>query len=526
MTTTIMTTTNNAIRRTLICIVSYEAENEIESVLKRIPAEIWDSEEYHVLLSDDASKDKTVEKAIGAFMQLGKNNTILKLNKNQGYGGNQKICYRFAIEHDYDFVVLLHGDGQYDPELVTVFINYFYEKQVDVVLGSRMMKLKEARKGGMPYYKLIGNVILTKIQNYICNRNLSEYHTGYRAYTTKFLKKIPFELNSNDFHFDTEILLQSFHYQCKIFEFLIPTYYGDEICRVSGLNYAWKVLLSTFAYRLQKMGLLVSLKYPHSGREIYQDKTDDPNSTHYSGREIYQDKTDDPNSTHCIALNYLQKQAKLSSGYRLLDIGCGSGHIAKKLNSYAVESTGIDLFPPKVQEFHQFFQMDLEKEQWRLDITEFNSVLLLDVIEHLSNPELFLLSLRNQMKKESIPNVIISVPNVGFVTIRLNLLLGRFNYADRGILDISHKRFFTINSFKKILTETGFDIQNIYGVGVPFQTLGKSRLFRLLGRISSFMAKACPALFAFQILAVTQPQSTTYQLIKDSILSREHSHCN
>jgi len=198
-------------KRTLICIVAYQAEDHIEQVLRHLPKKIWDSEEYHVLLSDDASSDDTTDKAKYALKELGTNYTILKLHKNQGYGGNQKVCYRYAIEQKFDRVILLHGDGQYAPELVLEFVKQLEEQCVDIVLGSRMMRLASAKQGRMPFYKIIGNFILTWIQNKISNKKLSEFHTGYRAYTTKFLKSIPFELNSNDFDFDTEILLQAFH---------------------------------------------------------------------------------------------------------------------------------------------------------------------------------------------------------------------------------------------------------------------------------------------------------------------------
>lgn len=488
----------NNIKRTLICIVAYQAERHVEEVLRRLPKDIWNSKEYHVLLSDDASSDDTTGKAKQTLKELGANYTIFKLHRNQGYGGNQKVCYRYAIEQRFDRVILIHGDGQYAPELVFEFIKRFDEQCVDIVLGSRMMKIASAKQGKMPLYKIIGNFILTWIQNKISQQKLSDFHTGYRGYTTEFLKSIPFELNSNGFDFDTEILLQAFHSNAKIYEFLIPIHYGDEVSRVSGMKYAWQVFTATLNFRVQQLGIKVSLKFPHSANQMYRDKTDDPNST------------------HSYALNLILSEfADFSTDHKdILDIGCGPGHLAKKLIDYPVNITGIDYFPPENSCFYKFINMDLERDKWKIDITEYDHVLILDVIEHFFDPEGFLLKLRNHMKRFRTPKIMICTPNIGFILIRLNLLFGQFNYADRGILDVTHRRLFTIKTFKNLLIETGYEIENIRGIGVPFQTLGKNKLFKIFGQLSAIMAKIYPSLFAFQLFAVIRPKPTTYQLIE------------
>jgi glycosyltransferase involved in cell wall biosynthesis len=481
--------------RILICIVSYEAQQHIESVLERLPPEIWGSPDYHILLSDDASTDNTVEVAQKRLENLGKNHTILKLVVNQGYGGNQKVCYRFAIDNHFDIAILLHGDGQYAPELVKEFVKISQNIPLDIVLGSRMMDLRLARKGGMPFYKLFGNLILTRIQNYLSGGTFSEFHTGYRAYSTRFLERVPFELNGDGFHFDTEILLQGLHADAKIHEFLIPTHYGDEICRVAGLRYSLDVIMSSFRYRLQRVGLLTSLQYPHSANHIYQDKTDDPNST------------------HSVAIKYMDKKKKFH-GQRVLDIGCGPGHLAQKLRKLGYTVTGIDQYEPTSSDLDEFIKVDLENSACEIDISKYITVFMLDIIEHLSSPEKFLLSLRYKMTSPEIPNLIISTPNVGFILVRINLLFGRFQYADRGILDVGHKRLFTLKTFKSLLSETKYKILEVHGIGVPFQTLGKGPVFRILGTLSSFMARLYPSLFAFQFLIIAKPKPTSYQLIE------------
>ena len=137
---------------------------------------------------------------------------VLKNDLNQGYGGNQKIGYYYAIANHFDVVVLLHGDGQYAPEQLPILLKPFTRNQdkPDAVFGSRMLNRRQAIRGGMPYYKYVGNQVLTAAQNFLLGSNLSEFHTGYRLYSVEQLNKIPFDLNTNDFHFDTEIIVQLF----------------------------------------------------------------------------------------------------------------------------------------------------------------------------------------------------------------------------------------------------------------------------------------------------------------------------
>ena len=174
--------------------VCYNAEHTIEPVLDRIPQSVWENEKYQteVLIIDDQSPDKTFEKA-HQYSTLHPNRriTVLYNPQNQGYGGNQKIGYCYAIKNNFDAVVLLHGDGQYAPEYLEQMILPILNNDADVVFGSRMLNRLDALKGKMPLYKWFGNQILTFIQNKILKSNLSEFHSGYRAYSIKTLSDIP-----------------------------------------------------------------------------------------------------------------------------------------------------------------------------------------------------------------------------------------------------------------------------------------------------------------------------------------------
>src|SRR5262249_49701874 len=151
--------------------------------------------------------------------------TVLFNPINQGYGGNQKIGYYYALRKGFDFVVLLHGDGQYAPEYLPGLIRPLKDGAADACFGSRMMIRGGALKGGMPLYKFFGNKILTWFENRMLRTSLTEFHSGYRAYGVAALKQIPFELNTNDFHFDTEIIVQFVIAGLRIVEVPIPTYY-------------------------------------------------------------------------------------------------------------------------------------------------------------------------------------------------------------------------------------------------------------------------------------------------------------
>lgn len=484
----------------LVFIVAYFAADHIRSVFERIDANLLKNDDVHILVIDDASTDSSSETAADWVKQNGyKNITILRNPVNQGYGGNQKIGYRFAVDNGFDYVILLHGDGQYAPELLPDFIKIWKDTQADVVLGSRMHSVASARKGGMPIYKILGNKVLTTFQNAVCGQNLSEYHTGYRAYSTKYLRSVPFEVNTNDFHFDTEILLQAFQTDAKIAELHIPTHYGDEICRVNGLRYAKDVAIATLQYRLNKIGMFCTLKYRNIGTNIYENNKD----------QKY--------SSYAVALEQVKKFAPK----RLLDIGCGHGYVAKACADTSVQVTGIDSTKPPAENYmEEFILADVEKDELPVDPLSYDMVLMMDVIEQLSNPEEFLLKLRNETTADLVgskaPVVIISTPNIAFASIRAGLLFGRFNYGDRGILNINHKRLFTSASLKQALTDCGYVIEDWQAVGPPFELVLKGSLGNTLSAICNGLAKLFPDLFGFQFVATCRPKPGVKQLLNRS----------
>src|SRR5215218_7037771 len=217
-------------KRIGILVVAYNAASTLAQVLDRIPRDFAPRID-EILVGDDHSQDSTYLVGVGYQQESGDLPlTVVRHPENLGYGGNQKAGYRWAIENDLDIVVLLHGDGQYAPELLPEMVAPLERDEADAVFGSRMLLSGAARRGGMPMYKYLGNRVLTRVENSVAGMNLSEWHSGYRAYSVAALANIPFERNSNGFDFDTEIILQLKEAKKRIVEIPIPTYYGDEIC--------------------------------------------------------------------------------------------------------------------------------------------------------------------------------------------------------------------------------------------------------------------------------------------------------
>lgn len=239
-------------KKFLIFIPAYNVENEIYSVFKRIPKKIFVNKNVKILVINDNSTDRT-SKIIFKI----KNNFkfpihVYKSKKNLGYGGVQKFAFNYAIKKKFDFVIMLHGDGQYRPESLPKIIKAYNNEKNDAVFGSRMMSYKSALKGGMPIYKFLGNIFLTFVQNLILGSNMSEFHSGYRSYKVSKLKKINFKRKSNYYHFDTEMVIEFLNKKFKILEIPQPTFYGDEVSHLKSIPYGLKVLWVTFKSKFDK----------------------------------------------------------------------------------------------------------------------------------------------------------------------------------------------------------------------------------------------------------------------------------
>ena len=486
--------------RVLIFIVAYNAGSRLPTVLKRIPDSVFSNYDVNVLIIDDFSNDDTFELSINANVDLGLpvNIRVLQNQENQGYGGNQKLGYHYAIKYNFDYVVLLHGDGQYAPEVMPELLEKIISEKADAIFGSRMLS-GLAIKEGMPAYKYIGNRILTFMQNGLLGTKLSEFHSGYRIYKVSKLASTKFELNTNDFHFDTQIIIQLVKSKAKIIELPIPTYYGDEICHVDGIKYAYDVMVSTIKAKAQDYYILYDRKYDL--------ETDD--------NQRYVAKGNFP-SPHKFVLDRLSKASKPT----VLDVGCAGGYVTADLVKHGARVTGVDLYPVENESsFVNFYQCDLDQGLPAQIQSKYDYILLLDIIEHLKQPEHFMTELKKVSTSGNTPELIISTGNIGFIIIRLMLLFGQFNYGKKGILDLTHTRLFTFKSLKAMLEQCGYKVKSMQGIPVPFPLLlNNTKFSSFLLSINKFFIRISKTLFSYQMIMVAEPISSLEEILQQSEL--------
>jgi glycosyltransferase involved in cell wall biosynthesis len=233
--------------RVAVVLPAYNAARTLEKTVSEIPKDIVDA----ILLVDDFSSDDTVDIARRLGLQ------VFQHEQNFGYGRNQKTCYAEALQLDADIVVMLHPDYQYQPRLVLPMAALIASGIYDVVLGSRILG-GQALKGGMPVYKYVSNRFLTFVENLFTGAKLSEYHTGYRAFSRNLLESLPLLRNSDDFVFDNEMLVQAIYFGHRIGEISCPTLYFPEASSINfrrSVRYGFGVFWTSIRYRLQKWGL-------------------------------------------------------------------------------------------------------------------------------------------------------------------------------------------------------------------------------------------------------------------------------
>ena len=459
-----------------VLVVAYNAESTLRWVLDRIPSDLR-AELAEVLVMDDHSSDSTFDVAHG-YVASGTDIplTIIRHDRNLGYGGNQKAGYRYAIDHGWDAVVLLHGDGQYAPEKMADLLSPIVDGDADAVFGSRMLDPGGALRGGMPRYKYVGNRILTTAQNAITGARLSEWHSGYRAYRVSALAELPIVGNSDDFDFDTEIILQLLGADKRIVEVPIPTYYGDEISRVNGIAYARDIMIDTVRHRLGEYGF---------GRGDLGRK-----------HEPYEYKPS-PNSSHAIVLELVPAGRPL----KILDVGCGPGWVAAELRRRGHHVTGVDLVADEAigERTDRFFVADVERGLPDEVGEGYDVVIAADVIEHVRNPDELLADLAGRMDPTG--TIIASVPNFGHWYPRLRTVAGLFDYDQRGILDRTHVRFFTRRSFRRALANTGLVTTAESYAGLPLDVLGVDGVLGSVVATGDGLARRVwPTLFAYQFV--------------------------
>lgn len=485
--------------KVLVFIVAYNAAKKIASVLDRIPATLGGDYDVQALVIDDCSADDTAEVARRHADGRGFPYPLVVLRNpvNLGYGGNQKVGYRYAIAQGFDVVVLLHGDGQYAPEKIGALLQPFRDRPgLAAVLGSRMLTKAVALKGGMPLYKFLGNQVLTWFQNRLLGSRLSEFHTGYRAYATRTLASLPFEYNTDDFHFDTEIIVQLLFSRSQIEEVAIPTHYGDEVCHVNGMKYAGDVMRASLKGRFISLGVFHDPKFDVQPASVRK----------YVSKLAFR-------STHSVAFDLVPE------GATVVDLGCADGYLSEALASRkGCRVIATDLEPEKSIPGCEYQRCDLNRELPAVDWATVNTVLMMDVIEHLADPEAFLHRLRAALSANRGATVIMSSGNVCFFVTRFMMLLGQFNYGKRGILDLTHTRLFTGASLDRLLRYAGYRVERTRAIPAPYPlAIGLNAVSKSMLLVNGALARVLPGLFAYQTLIVARPRPTPNFLLESAL---------
>jgi glycosyltransferase involved in cell wall biosynthesis len=471
------------VKRICILVVSYNAADLLIKTLDRIPREVVEQVE-EILVYDDASHDESYARALDYKQQHGFTKLkVIRNQQNRGYGGNQKRGYQYVLHRCFDVVVLLHGDGQYAPEILPQLLAPVLAGEADMVLGSRMMPGCDPRKGGMPLYKYLGNRILSGMQRRLTGLRLAEYHSGYRAYSCAALRTLPLVRNTDNWHFDTQILLQLHTHGFRIREVPIPTFYGDEISRVNGIPYAAHCVWECLKYRFTRMSVWRS--------ELY-----DATSPQYEMK-------DHAGSSHSTMLKLLAAAPKPS---RVLDIGVAAGYLDRELQRQGHLVTGIEQDPESAElarpYCHELVIGDVEAMDLRGYAAQFDYVILGDVLEHMKDPGGTLRRILETLKPGG--RVIACVPNVANLYVRMGLLFGRFRYEPRGIMDSSHLRFFTLRTFRELIQGAGLEIQSLNVTPVPLPMLfpkrARSGWFRTLHNTVLGMTRVFKKLLGYQFI--------------------------
>ncbi len=466
-------------KRIGIIVVAYNAASTLAKVLDRIPHEFI-PRITQILICDNASEDQTYLVGLGYKQVDGRNLPleVLRNPANLGYGGNQKIGYEWAIEHGLDIVVLLHADGQYAPEMLPDIVAPLERGEADAVFGSRMLTPGGARKGGMPIYKVIGNKVLSTIENRLAGTHLSEWHSGYRAYSVAALRDVPFQRNSNEYDFDTEIIIQFHEAGKRIMEIPMPTYYGDEISYVNGPRYAKDIVKDVVRYRAHKIGIgkgdtafATSLYEPKSGAETA------------TGRMLAWLSGHDPAR---ILLTGAEAEL-LAPELR------GAGHDVTVIVDPGHEPVTSDGDGPVVADLDDGIPPSVG--------AGFDLVVGVDVLGRVRDTAALLAEIRRVLKPGG--QFLVSVPNFGHWYPRTRVLSGHWSYDDRGLLDRHQLRFFTGAEAEAALTEAGFTARREETVGLPLDAESS----RAMAVVDGVGLAVRPTLFAYQYLfEVTAPE--------------------
>ncbi|HEV2386571.1 MAG TPA: bifunctional glycosyltransferase/class I SAM-dependent methyltransferase [Candidatus Acidoferrales bacterium] len=472
--------------RIAILVAGFERADRLLESLRRIPPEIVERAEA-IVVFDDCSADRIADAALSYRQERGLAKLeIFRNRRKRGYGGTQKRGYQYILRRDFDYVAQLDGGGWCAPEKLGEMLAPLEAGEAEMVLGSRMMSGSRPAAEGRPVYAWTANRLLTSMENRLAGLRLTDFHSGYRAYRTSALAKLPLAENSDSRRFDTQVLLEFHARGFRIKEAPAPACCGEGVSLGKEISNSARGLWECANYRLTRWGLWPGARYAAVDPEY----------------EFH----DFAGSSHRTILDLLPAPPPL----HILDVGTAGGYLDRELRARGHRVTGIECQPERADRARRYCDEMIAGDVETLDLGpyagSFDCALLGDVLEHLREPEAVLERVAATLKPGG--KAIVCVPNVANLYVRLNLLFGRFRYETRGILDATHLRFFTLRTFRELVESSGLEILSVQATPIPlpwlFAGVSGRWWFQMLHRALCRLTRMFLSLLAYQFVAVAE----------------------
>jgi len=402
---------------------------------------------------------------------------IHRLPRDAGFGGARKAAFEYALRKHFDHVVFMRGDGLHPPEELPALVRPILDDPDQVVFAYRRLRLPDAPGSWKLIPNLIAHTLATGFQNRLLGLRLRDYHSSFRLYSMRAVERMPYQLNSDDHRFDTQLVIQCRVLGVPVREVPVGPLWREYATNATGLLEVLRASRCAVDYRLHQLHVFRLGNYFVDEGVRYTFK-------------------------HSETGSHMQIVRAIAPGSSVLDLGCSQGLLARPLRDKGVRVTGVDIAPPSgaASDLEQYFQRDLDLP---LDLPfgrEFDYVVVSDVIEHLRNRTQLLRRARTFLKEGG--RLIISTPNIALWFYRLSLLVGRFEYGPRGVLDETHVHLFTRATFRREVEKAGFYVLSERVTALPFEIVfestGRSRLVRGLNRVYHTLARLWPTMFAYQ----------------------------
>jgi len=460
--------------RAALFVFDWPDTRSLEATLQRIPEALEPELEEVALVPYRASRKLDLSRDLLAGRSLPLR--VHRLPRDAGSGGARKAALEYALLRGFDVVLTMRGDGAHPPEHLPALLQAAREEPRALVVAARQMGEPQ---GSVPPTHRGAHALATGLESRLLGLRLADYHSGLRAYPAELLRRVPFHLNAEDDAFEIQILIQARALGAPLREIPVPSVWREHPASPRGLAEVLRFAVHALDYRLHQLHVTRRGRYLVDRGEPYTLKSS-------------------PTGSH------MQIVGAIAPGSRVLDLGCSQGLLAGPLRARGVRVTGVDVRPPGrlAAELEGYFQRDLERPLEIPTGRVFDYVVCSDVIEHLRNRRELLRSVRRYLKPEG--RLLISTPNIALWFYRLSLLVGRFEYGPRGVLDETHLHLYTRSTFRREVENAGFRVVRGRVTALPFEVVfestGRSRLVRAVTRAYHALARLWPALFAYQLL--------------------------